>query len=207
MSVRTKKPGYTLLELLISIAIFSGIMILAIGAFSRSASSSAKSNIVRAKSEAARTVIDQISSDFRYVTPDAAPYGCAPTQIGFCVNPAAFASVPSSVSMLLKYPDQSTYVMKTYFVSSTNPTVRVIENRDCTLANLSVCQALIANARTFLNPDYLLANSTDVFVGQSTAAKTGFLKINLNIKPKSAANCNEVGTCYQLTTTLVPGGF
>lgn len=206
------RPGFTLLELLISIAIFSGLMILALGAFARSANSAATSNLTREKSEAARAVIDQISNDFRYVTNDAAPYGCPADTRGFCLNPTAFASsgIPASVSMLLDYPGQGdNYVMKTYFVSSVNHTVMVIENRGCVLTNLGACEQLASNGRTLLSDNYLLQEPV-AFDGKSRVAgavETGYLQVNLLIRPKNTPNCDTLGPCYKLQTTLVPGGF
>src|SRR5579864_6205111 len=61
-----KKPGYTLVELLVSVLIFSGIIVLAIAAFARSVNSGTRSNTVRAQVEAARSTIDQLTNDMHY---------------------------------------------------------------------------------------------------------------------------------------------
>lgn len=206
------RPGYTLLELLVSIAIFSGVMIMALGAFARSANSTAVSNVSREKAEAARSLIDQISNDFRYISTDAAPPGCPAASKGFCVNPAAFVSVPSSVSMLLKFPGQDTYVVKSYYVTNSPHTVRQIESRGCQLAALNLCQPLVANSNTILDSKYLLEGDSvlgqAVFSGRAeTANDSGYLGINLVLQPKTATDCDAAGTCFELTTTLVPGAI
>lgn len=242
------QPGYTLLELLISIAIFSGVMILALGAFARSATSTAKSNVVREKSEAARSLIDQISNDFRYISKDALPSGCLPDAKyapgsgsdakGFCVNPVNTTvfthTVPSSVVMLLKYPGQNTYVAKKYYVSEQAPyTIMAIEVRDCTLEEITrpgwgaynePCNTVFElsgnndgrySSQPLLDRRYVLFGTTftdveKVFTGKpETKTNSGYLGINLVIKPRGDGNvdCKVSGTCYELKTTLVPGGF
>jgi prepilin-type N-terminal cleavage/methylation domain-containing protein len=61
------KPGFTLLEMLISVAIFSGLVILILAVFVRTASSQARVSVLREKSEAARSAIGRITNDFQYL--------------------------------------------------------------------------------------------------------------------------------------------
>lgn len=204
----TRQPGYTLLELLISIAIFAGVMVLALGAFARSANSSAKSNLVREKSEAARSLIDQISNDFRYVDKNSKPQGCAAS---FCINPSANGLGQNSVRMSIKYPGQLN-IMKTYFVSAgSDAVVRVQEYRDCTPNASAVLSCPNpANTTTILDSKYYLGNDNllEVFEGiAETPTDSGYLSINIVLKPKAALNCDTPGTCYELKTTLVPGAI
>lgn len=211
-----KRAGFTLLELLVAITIFSGMIILAFGAFARTANSAAQSNTVRERTEAARSLIDQISTDFRYVVETETPAGClAPPQVpvggvwkGFCLNPVSQAL--NSVHLLIQYPNETTFVGKTYFVTTvgSNFTVQVAEQRDCVSAN--DCAATIVGAKTSLTTTYVL-DDQNVFSGQAqTPLGDGFLRLSLTIKPAgTAAKCNQIstGSCYKITTTLVPGGF
>ncbi len=208
-TINRRRPGYTLLELLISIAIFAGVMVLALGAFARSANSSAKSNLVREKSEAARSLIDQISNDFRYIDKTSKPQGCSAS---FCINPLVSGLGQNSVRMSIKYPNQLN-IMKTYFVSNgSDAVVRVQEYRNCTPNTSAVlsCPPDGVNTTTILDGKYYLGNDDllKVFDGiTETTADSGFLSINIVLKPKAALNCDAPGTCYELKTTLVPGAI
>lgn len=211
-----RQAGFTLLELLIAVTIFSGMIILAFGAFARSASTAAQSNSVRERTEAARSVVDQISTDFRYLAETESPAGCPsvpndpPNGVwkGFCLDAAAQGL--NSVHLLLQYPNESSYVGKTYFVtnSDNNFALKVAEKRGCFTVN--DCPPLIENAKTILSSNYLLDNQ-DVFSGQAqTPIQGGFLRLKLAIKPAAVTSrCDdlELGACYELSTTLVPGGY
>jgi|GEM_PF-3728955 len=211
------KKGFTLLELLISITIFAGIMVIALGAFARSATTAAKSNDSRSKTEAARSFIDQISNDFRFIdttvtlpfdsdhcsTKPTPPVGA--TWKGFCLDPLADGS--NSVFLLLKYPGDSTYTGKLYYAStnSGDHDLWVAEKRNCSVA--TECFPVTADATSVLGSLYTASNAT-VFTGQAdTASSSGYLGVRLVLRSHDASSCTNEGSCYELATTLTSGGF
>lgn len=216
------KPGYTLLELLIAITIFSALIIVSVGIFARTVTSSAKSNVSRQKTEAARSVIDQISNDFRYVLNTQTPFDCnkfpptTGTWRGFCVD-----SIGDALYMLIKYPGDSTYTAKAYTVNatSTDAQISVLQQRGCTDAttcsiSTSTPSSLLGSAYSF-DASQIFSGTADILdttnsVNPTAIITKGSLSISLAIKPAGLGKlCSELdaGTCYQLSTTLVPGGF
>lgn len=242
MNFRTQ-PAYTLLELLIAVSIFSALIILCVGIFARTVSSSVKANVSRQKTEAARSVVDQISNDFRYVASAQTPPDCARatnpippnpsngTWRGFCVD-----NINDALYMLLKYPGDVTYTAKSYTVpsvSSTSVTLSLAQTRGCSLPNdpyapndarFVPCTTSPSNQPNVLSSAYELdyLAGSNVFTGvadvldssnplnPNSSLTKGSLHISINLKPaglNTVCSALDAGTCYQLSTTLVPGGF
>lgn len=220
-SVRTsRKPGYTLLEMLIAVTIFSGLLILILGTFARSASSSARVSILREKSEVARSVMSQITNEFRYVYFDA----------NFQENPTTplergyyFKSGGSGLVMVLRFPGSNTdqLVRKEYSLVTDGSSARLMamENRGCRL-NGSVlnCETGAGRANLDVLPSSYVLNhdpiNQPVFSGREPEptvvnAPTGFLKLQLAVKNKdySQTLCSAlpVGTCFKVETILAAG--
>lgn len=228
----TMKPGYTLLELLIAITIFSALIIMSVGIFARTVTSAAKSNVSRQKTEAARSIIDQISSDFRYVVDSQVPTDCAAQQsqlqpvgqkswYGYCVD-----SVNDVLYMLIKYPGDATYTAKAYsvdvdgLIANGNQLIKVAEKRDCpdiTCTTAGVLPTTMLNNAYYLDAGQVFSaipNSLDYTnpVNPTAVLQKGSLAVNLSIKPIDLNKpCSDssvaAGTCYQLSATLVPGGL
>ncbi|HSX42136.1 MAG TPA: type II secretion system protein [Candidatus Saccharimonadales bacterium] len=145
-SARASRRAYTLIELLVSVLIFSGLIVLAIAAFARSVSSSSQSNVVRAQVQAARSVTDQLTNDLHYVDTVDQPASLKSS----CGSPASiFTGVRlgnafgcDEAELLLKYPGATgagDLVWRLYAAQTLNnrPSVYVYE-----LRGLSVCTPL-----------------------------------------------------------------
>ncbi len=221
--------GFTLLELLVSVTIFAGIIILSMAVFARTISSSARANNTRQKTEAARSISDQISGDFRYVstTKDiTVGFGCpAPATnekwFGYCYGSFSTGLVSSDgLFMLLKYPgqDADTYTARTYYFDGVNNIFmgEAGVGHECKLS-LSNCQPTASTSTAgLLSSSYWIDHpaGTQIFSGQGqTTTGSGFLNLVLTIKPNNTlAHCSgagsvDIGTCYSLNSTLVPGGL
>lgn len=240
--MRIKRSGFTLIELLVAITIFSGVMILSLGAFARSASSAFKVSATREKTEAARRIVDQISNDFQYIyIPQSDSNNqiigqfsddCAAKIKGFCFTTGEGAN-PSSAELLLQYPGDTKFVKKVYkfMARSTSQSIFVAEQRDCefdysgaiTNTPKALTNCLTAGTLKDMLDDKKYAidavSLISVFDGLTVLAgaarippQKGYLKINLKIKPVNNTpdfcTSNPSGdSCYQLKTTLTPGGI
>ena len=110
-----RKEGFTLLELLVAVTIFSGLMIVVLGSFSRSAFSLAGVNSLRQRSQAARGVVDTIGNDWQFLYLQNSDRS---QSVNFIDNDAGFQNIQyrgfslstdnNRLLLLLKYPDQST---------------------------------------------------------------------------------------------------
>ncbi len=227
------KPGFTLLEMLISVAIFSGLVILILSIFVRTASSQARVNVLREKSEVARSAMSRIKNDFQYLYMDKAVTLGDPGDNGRVFKGYYIDNSTGSndVVMLLKYPNKGDgqFVYKRYStertgVASRSRTFNIREFRDCSVdanGNLflttttSACRFNSVTNQSVLPEGYLLDDRT-VFSGLEPDAnplRTGFLKLALNIKPAEyeAAYCSASsvpdGACYKVETILTAGGI
>lgn len=209
--------AFTLIEILVSIAIFSGLMVVSIAIFARSATSSTQANAVREQTQVARSVIDQIANDMRYVDRtkslvdldcEVIPVGSAWT--GFC----PVISLPDSLRLVIKYPGQSLHTIKTYYLTSSDTPdtyqLLVTEKRDCDLTVPASCLPTQAG-QSVLTSGYSLEYpvSESLFDAQpKRGSSSAFAKLSVTVKPSSVEKCaDDAGSCYQLTTTLVPGGY
>lgn len=199
------KKGFTLIELLVAVTIFSGLVILAIGAFARSAISSERTDALRDKTQAARSVIDQIGNDFRYVYID------NNKQEHF-----SYSDTTKELKLTLRYPDDS-LVLKTYQYDFSAGTIKVGETRCPNKLSLLGCENYPTASQVMLDPGYLVVSPTpeDVFkVVPSSATVKGYLVIAITIKPVDATQVTELshcdanpGICYTLQTTYVIGNY
>lgn len=139
----SRKPGYTLIELLISVLIFSGLIVLAIAAFARSVSSSSQSNVVRAQVQAARSVTDQLTNDLHYVDtvdqPASLKSSCGASASTFIGVRLGNVFGCDEAELLLKYPGATgsgDLVWRLYAAQTLNnrPSIYVYE-----LRSLSIC--------------------------------------------------------------------
>lgn len=229
MKTRLKKRGgYTLLELLISILIFSGIIILALAAFARSAASSTKSNAVRDQVQAARLVIDKFTTDLHYIdtTDPATSYfstcGAAgkASYTGLRLSPTVGCD---ETELLIKYPGATgagDLVWRLYVAQTVNnrPSIYLYEQRGCSVAGSAVtCGGTMSGPSDLLSSNYSVdgvggVNPTfsGVDVNAANLAKVSpYVKVNFTIKPASAVaqTCAQLspGDCYTLSTTVIPG--
>jgi type II secretory pathway pseudopilin PulG len=226
-----------LLEMLIAVAIFSGLVIMILGIFIRTTSSSARVNVLREKSEAARSAISRITNDFRYI------YYDSPITLGdpanqnhrftgyYFIKAAGF----DDLVMVLRYPgatDQQ-LVVKRYSTTSDSllpqsRSLTVREWRDCQLENISgVPTMFIGNCANYdstayqavLGDQFVLDNDiskpifSGVEPGNTGFSTTPYLRIALNLKPVDYADtlCDEdgvpLGSCYKVETSLGAGGL
>lgn len=212
---RQERAGFTLLEVLISITIFSGIMILAMAAFARTATSSNAASVLRNKTEAVRSVVDRISTDFHYLSINQDAQYCTPSAScsayrGYLLNPVAGVN---SLVLALRYPGDQ-YVRKTYTVSGGSvTTLTVLEERGCA-ADFTSCSNS-GSSQAVLDGKYQLdANDTPVFDGRpyrygDNGLQTGYVRLTITIKPVDmTGTCAASPTsCYTVSTTLVPRGY
>jgi len=219
-----RKGGYTLLELLISVSIFSGLVILILGTFVRSTSSSAQVSVLREKSEVARSLMSQVKNDFHYVyMTDFKDTSNGPTYRGYHVG-------ADQLIMLLRFPNgtDNQLVRKEYTASaipgsqSKSADFMLKESRNCSLDQNKLLNCPLNNGIDSVSilPEGFVLNydqlNEPVFGGLNVdttipTAPTGYLKVQLTIKPSDhlAEYCAEVekGTCYKVETILAAGNI
>lgn len=228
------KPGYTLLEMLVSVAIFSGLVILILGVFVRSTSSAAKVSVLREKSEVARSAMASIANDFRYIYYDKEiTLGDAGDQnyhfLGYYFI-SAFGF--NDIAMLLKYPNSTDnqLVFKRYQtanVTANSRALRVLELRGCKIevennipkVYLTRCDnAADWNFNPVLPNGFVLDNdvANPAFSGlkpEPNQLVKAYAKIRLNVKPVdfSSKLCSDttlpIGSCYKVETILTAGSL
>lgn len=226
----TARPGFTLLEMLISVAIFSGLVILILAIFVRTASSQARVNTLREKSEIARSAMASLTNDFQYAYYDREVVVLNRFNGGAIHG---FHVETNTVGLLLRYPNksESDLVFKQYRArpigGSKSAQLEVEEFRGCTvqpngqlqLENDCRDSANTNGYRQILPNGFLLDDrgaSNPIFSGLSAdpdSALTGYAKIALTIKPADFGdyNCHQssvvpAGTCYKVETILTAGG-
>lgn len=209
--------GYTLIEMLISVTIFSGLLIIVLGVVATSSSSSAKVSILREKSQAARALIDQISNDFRYAdTSISLKVENDPTEYG------GYYTTSERLVMAMHLPntDKNTgLVRKEYNIKSFNgrTTVTLKEGRGCKAVDyldFNNCAQQSIETDT-LSSAYVLSREAPSFssefgglmVGENPAI-TPFVSLVFTIKPSDLTQpCSEAdsGTCYKVSTAINAG--
>lgn len=209
--------AFTLIEILVSIAIFSGLIILSIGVFARSANSANKANDVREQTQVTRSIIDQIASDLRYVDLKTNPPFCGNTLIlGFC------SLNNKELRLLIKYPGDSLYTAKLYTVNANAAgRVRVSEKRECEVTDSDEnsnndCPKTLADFGSPNNINtgrYLIDDATTAFnvtAKQSDLTTSGSVSISITTKSSDKIDCTNLKSgerCYNLKTTIVPGVY
>lgn len=218
-SVGDHPRGYTLIEMLISVTIFSGLLIIVLGVVATSSSSSAKVSVLREKSQAARALIDQISNDFRYVdTSVSLKVGNDPTQY------KGFFQTSEQLVMAMHLPNTDKdveLVRKEYSIKLFNGrnTVTLKEGRGCKAAdylNFDTCTQE-STETDVISSAYVLSQEAPNFpsefgglmVGENSQI-TPFVSLVFTIKPTDLIQpCSEAdsGTCYKVSTTINVGGL
>jgi len=222
------KSGFTLLELLIAVTIFSGLIIIVLGSFARSAGSTAKTALLREKNQAARGLIDQVTTDFEFID--------TTNQVMDTDGTTAFRGFTISnggddLIMLLHYPTapvgqyvRKEYSIKTLANDANRLTLVVNEHRECSLVGSQLtCAGPITGGGDLLNSRYALNNDANSpfetkFSGLTPASArsqsppvNGYLKISFTVKPLDykTINCYANGSqqvaggiCYKVETTL-----
>ena len=218
------KPGFTLLEMLISVAIFSGLVILILSIFVRTASSQARVNVLREKSEVARSAISRIKNDFQYIYMEK-PVTLVDMSGAESVFKGYYFTGFNDLVMLLKYPNkgETGYAFKRYTTekdgTNFSRTLKVREFRDCEFINgkfrLDSCDYDSGMSMSLLPDGYYIDDRT-VFSGlepDENPLSTGYIKLALNIKPAEYVKqyCNHPsvpdGACYKVETILTAGGI
>lgn len=223
MRTAVKSRGFTLIELLVSVAIFSGVIIIALGAFALSADSSARSSLVRERTEAARSVMDQIGNDLRYVYQgqefSPTPNECNTSGTQYQARGLHFSD--NCLFMLLLYPGfepENGLVMRRYYVA---PNGRIyIEHADnCFIGDLITCNPSRTMAgNDMMNPRFSLVSPSDAIYGGErifsgvlphqalNSNESAFVTVNIAVRPTNfEGTCDSSpGSCYILKSSFVP---
>lgn len=214
-----RKAGFSLLEMLIAVTIFSGLIILVVATFARSAGSSARVTVLREKTAAAQQVVDQLTTDFRFI------YTAKSFKDHSNANPVSrgyyFADNRDRLVLLLKFPGstEEDLVRKEYWVngSGASADLQVHEERSCRLVgtqNNLTCQQINQGYQSVLADGFVLDYQPPSFQGQlidsSPNSLTGYLTLRFTLKPvdSQAQSCQSLptGTCYSIETTISAGG-
>ncbi|MEK9167434.1 MAG: prepilin-type N-terminal cleavage/methylation domain-containing protein [Patescibacteria group bacterium] len=217
------RSGYTLIEMLISVTIFSGLLIIVLGVVATSSSSSAKVSVLREKSQATRTLIDQISNDLRYVDLTA---NLDADNKGFFIDTSARTSLV--MALLLPGADKDIgLVRKEYLIEQFNGhwTLTLREGRDCKRAyfltfdgpngcNKKSDKTDLLTSAYSLNQGQLPAQFPSELSGllvadAKIAEVSPYVSMDLTIKPFDLTeNCDqaESGSCYKVSTKINMGG-
>ncbi len=211
--------GYTLIEMLISVTIFSGLLIIVLGVVATSSSSSAKVSVLREKSQAARALIDQISNDLRYVDAKAEFIDNNTHYKGYVVESSRARLV---IALGLPNADsQWPLVRKEYTIETVDSrlTIRLLEKRKCRITNFvwdcdsafqSPVTDLLTSAYT-LNQEVGFSSEFSginvIDAEQLNPKISPFVSMTLTVKPSDyTASCStESGTCYKVSTTINVG--
>lgn len=213
--------AYTLIEMLISVTIFSGLLIIVLGTVATSSSSSAKVSILREKSQAARTLIDQISNDLRYVDTDI--YLIDPDgnrNFGYSLNPNNNLLV---LAIRLPNTTENELVRKEYSIKQFNDrlTLTLIEWRGCKNDGL-LCDGASKSKETDLLSSAYALDQTTTFPSQIGGIsprdinKLGqpispYVSMVFSLKPVEFINlpCTDrsldADACYKVSTSLNMG--
>ena len=215
--------GYTLIEMLISVTILAGLLIIVLGTVAASSSSSAKVGSLREKTELARSLIDQISNDLNYID----------TKATFTIGDKVYSGYllePNRLILVLHLPKtdrQTELVRKEYRMVLEQPqqrlTLKLSEGRQCQLVigdDLDCDKNTSESAETIdLLPEaYSLIQETRLF--ESTFGGIGVLEARVKSPPISpyitlaftikpvdvVSTCTaDPGTCYKVSTTFNVG--
>lgn len=228
--IYSSKRGFTLLELLIAVAIFSGLAILTLGIFARSASTSLKTNDSRQRTQFARQIIDLISKDLRLVYRGGQLQDVYSQSTTSCDsrNPTVegYDFTDRCIVMVLRYPNdpQNQFVWKMYMQNEENGAVSVLEKRGCTIESEGARGNALACPNSSAIPSELVGSETDqfttevgsqLFTGLSpmraqaiNPSPVPFVKMAITIKPKDLQElcAQSPSQCYTVSTTISSGG-
>lgn len=225
---RVGRKAFTLIELLVAVSIFSGVVILTLGAFARSADSSIRSSAVRERTKEARTVVDRIGNDTRYLytkeTFNAGASECTTTPktaLGYMFSNGCLA-------MLLQYPgsadDELVFHRYARVITGNRESVHLEEANACQITGGNiVCSDPDRSSSTFndiMSLGFSIVDETDPYYSskQLFSGITPFdaqaqnvspiLTVRVVIKPTNITNDCDVAKneCYTIESSFVPGG-
>jgi type II secretory pathway pseudopilin PulG len=226
--MQKKRKSFTLLELLVAVAIFSGLAILTLGIFARSAASSLKSGETRRRTEVARSVIDRITNDLRYVylneqiTNEQGQGNCVQAGGEF----VGYDFSDSCLKIVLKYPRSTDYVYKVFNIEPTGD-ITLKEHRGCTVrtqgnsrvlscAESSPAVSILSNGYKVETgligiPFFSGSNPKDASAPTPpTVPHSPFIRLSFTFKPIDiTAICTSAevrAKCYSVSTTITTGG-
>lgn len=211
------RPAYTLIEMLISVTIFSGLLIIVLGTVASSSGSSAKVSLLRDKSQSARSLIDQISNDLRYADTTAEFKEDGVNYRGYVIK-----SSKASLVIALRLPNADPnwpLVRKEYTIDEVGNrlTLRLLEKRKCKITNLLAwnCDpALQSEVTDLLSSAYTLGQETGysselsglnvITAEQQTPPISPFVSMVFTLIPVGlTTSCSlDPGTCYKVSTTV-----
>lgn len=193
-----RRPGFTLIELLVAVTIFAALIIVVLGSLARTSLSLASIQDLAQRSQAARTITDQLNSDWHYLYTSAnvtdrgagvstancllqKPLG---SDTNYCVF-RGYSLHDDRLVLLLQYPGQPTteLVKRIYTFSipdnATNrQTLLMTEFRHCNLTDSAVdlaakdivcgVQSLNNQNRDLVPTNLALSNDSAVFASKFT---------------------------------------
>lgn len=217
-----RSRGYTLIEMLISVTIFSGLLIIVLGTVASSSGSSAKVSVLRDKSQSARSLIDQISNDLRYADTSAEFKEGATHYRGYAIE---LSNTHLVIALKLPNADPNKpLVRKDYEIKTINNrlTITLKEGRKCLITaspNLILeCDQNSTNSIDLLSSAYELNHVRPTFPSefgglnvidaeQPPQPISPFVSMVFTLKPVGFTTaCNlDPGTCYKVSTTVNMG--
>jgi prepilin-type N-terminal cleavage/methylation domain-containing protein len=231
-SLMTVAPGFTFIEMLVAVTIFSGLLILALATFSRSIASSNKVSVLRQKSETARSVIDQITTDFNFVYKDKQVTDKTNGNFqftGYYFWPLTHPIPVSGIVMVLKYPGevdsngQSKYTRKEYDIAirtlgghgqTTTYDLQMREDRDCNInsGNELDCGATAGDFRFITSDQYLIDKDSSIAGltiddGNNPPVagdpkQTGYVSLNLIFRPAGLTADDQNLPCFSSDSSV-----
>ncbi|MCR4308312.1 MAG: type II secretion system GspH family protein [Candidatus Berkelbacteria bacterium] len=219
-----KMKGYTLIEMLISITILSGLLIITLGIVATSSSSSAKVSVLREKSQATRTLVDQISNDLRYVDTNVEFKESDTIYRGYLLEETSKNRLVLALH-LPKADPNFPLVRKEYTIQTYNDhlTLTLLEKRKCNIDPdltwfcdsefLSPITDLLSTTYSLnqgATNDFLSEFSGLMVVDAENDHISPFVSIDLTVKPSDVSlDCTnslvDAGTCYEISTTINMG--
>lgn len=192
-----KRNAFTLIEILVAVSIFSGILILSMGALARSTRSASTVEGVRQKTEAARTVIDQISNDFQYLFQGGSYMSglatVVPLPTGFQVS-----GVNQVLDVMVRYPNNAAVFHRRYELAEISGRNTItVQQESC--GNTGVCVARsIAGGTDLISERYELNDNS------SFSASGDILTATIVVK-ELGSKCTTVDSsaCYTLKSQFV----
>jgi prepilin-type N-terminal cleavage/methylation domain-containing protein len=218
--IKVKRKAFTLIELLVAVSIFSGVVVLTLGAFARSADSSIRSSLIREKTEAARTVVDRIGSDMEYIFPDREFNSTSDTCASLGQRQFGYSFSDSCLFLVLKYPGASeSNELVTHRYRQSGNEVYFQEESRCSISGSPAYAITCLNEATtesnLLGQKYIFDADTQ-FIGGilSSSAQTNNeqprVDVTVTVKPNDQVNLNTSCVsggnpeCYTIKTSFVP---
>jgi prepilin-type N-terminal cleavage/methylation domain-containing protein len=215
----SSKKAFTLIEMLVAVSIFSGIVILALGSFARSISSSAKVSLQRERTQAIRSVVDRISTDLQYAYKGTTHISA---NTPYDIVGGIYQKDVNQLELVLKYPDGQ-FVHRMYAVDVVNSRRTVLLREDRSNCTAGTCSdvAGLASSDLLATKYQIIQNDTSkksFLVNSKTSTNYGMVKIDLTVAAadvvgitdttKCSSSSNAVGgLCYSLQTSVEAGGY